>query len=60
MKNSQAFVQAQELLNQQPLPADAEKQLAALEKKILPSEREMFGDLWSTFMLLTGPAAAIS
>lgn len=48
--NSPAFKEAQTLLGQDPLPADAEARLEALEKQIRPDEEEQFGDLWEAFI----------
>jgi hypothetical protein len=52
---SEAFKQAQQLLSLNPLPDDAEQRLEALEKQIRPDERDMFGDLWSAFILIQPP-----
>lgn len=46
---SPAFKTAMQLLGQDPLPADTETQLEALEKQIDPEEYERFGDLWAAF-----------
>lgn len=52
---SNAFNAALELIGQEPLPANAKKQLEALEAQCTKEEKVLFGDLWSTFMLSTGP-----
>lgn len=46
---SAAFQEAMKLLGEEPLPKDAEARLEALEKKILPEERELFGDIWEGY-----------
>lgn len=43
---TEAFLKAQQLLGQDPLPADIEQQLEDLEKQIDKNERAYFGDLW--------------
>jgi hypothetical protein len=52
---SEAFTKAQQLLRIEPPPADLENQLLTLEQQIRPDERQYFGDLWSSFMLLSDP-----
>lgn len=52
---SPAFQQAVQLLGEQPLPADAEERLAALEAQIEPQEEEAFGDLWEAFLVAQEP-----
>ncbi|MGE0388453.1 MAG: hypothetical protein AB7Q97_27325 [Gammaproteobacteria bacterium] len=51
---SPAFDAAQALLRQAPLPADAEDQLAHLERQVRDDEREYFGDLWEAFIVAGG------
>ena len=47
--HSKAFTEAMALLDQEPLPADAEARLVALESQIRPDEADQFGDLWEAF-----------
>lgn len=56
-ERSESFQAACQLLDQVPLPADAKQQLESLEAKVLPSELELFGDLWETYKLLESPAS---
>jgi hypothetical protein len=55
MDMSPQLEQALALLQQDPLPDDAEQQLEALEKDAPESEGEMFGDLWSALQLQMPP-----
>lgn len=41
-----AIDRAQELLNMQPLPDDAEERLQALENEATDEEKPMFAQLW--------------
>jgi len=54
MEPSPAFEAAMAVLGQDPLPADAAKQLAALEGEVRPDERERFGDLWEAYYAAGG------
>lgn len=57
MQPSEAFQQALNLLDQEPLPADTESRLADLERRIRPDEAELFGDLWEAFYAAGGQEA---
>ncbi|MAK91790.1 MAG: hypothetical protein CMI13_11210 [Oleibacter sp.] len=50
MEPSKQLQDAMQLLKQDPLPADAEDQLLALEEKAPKEEARMFADLWSALM----------
>lgn len=46
--------QALALLGQDPLPADAFQQLAALEQRATPEQRPLFEQLWEGFYAAGG------
>lgn len=47
-----ALEQAQQLLQQTPLPEDAEAQLKALQRKVPKEQRNYFSDIWSSYEML--------
>lgn len=58
IKPSPAFAAAIELVGMDPLPADAEARMSALEKQIRDDEAARFGDLWEALIaaLPNGPS----
>lgn len=51
---SAALQAAMAILGQEPLPADAEQQLADLEASAPAAERDLFADIWEGFMVASG------
>lgn len=58
MRQSRVIEEAMAILGKEPLPADAEARLEALEKQAIKEERRMFADIWEGYFVASTRASS--